>query len=503
MTSVNYPFKLSKKFYYKAVFALSFLLLCRLIAMYFVPLMDSTESRYSEIAREMLRSNNWITLFHHYGAPFLAKPPLSTWLTALSLKLFGLNELAVRLPSLLLSIGILWLVWFLAKKRNDSTVATVTVIFLSGGLYFYLNAGATMTDASLIFCTTTSMVAFWLSMASRSKGWSYIFFIALGLGLLAKGPIATVLTAMPILTWVLLRKQWKELWLNFPWIKGSFITLAIALPWYIMAEIRTPGFLNYFIIGEHFLRFFVPSWRGNMYGFSHAKPYGLIWIYGLIGLFPWSPIAGLWLLNHGKKLPSLLREKDQGWLLYLLLWAYLPLLFFTFSKNIIYTYVFPSLPAFALLFAELWKRTGITERNATRILYLTLVIGIAFLVTTTIIELTPGKIAKSQRPVVSLWKRQNPPNNTKLIYWATRLEYSAQFYSDGRALSTRNLYYLAFLFASNPNSYLVINSSELIQIPQNLLSKFKQVAEIQFLRCKLLLLYNQERIEVSSLDLWR
>ncbi|KTD31468.1 ArnT family glycosyltransferase [Legionella maceachernii] len=502
MTETN-QIKLSINFYRKAVLALLFILLCRLVAMYFVPLMDTTESRYSEIAREMLRSHNWITLYHHYGTPFLAKPPLSTWLTAFSFQLFGLNALAARLPSLLLSLGLLGLIWSLAKKRNGQAVATITILFLSSCLYFYLNAGATMTDASLIFCTTLSMVSFWHSMSSHSKIWSYLFFVALGLGLLAKGPVATVLTAMPVFSWVLLRHQWKALWVNLPWITGSLITLAIALPWYILAEIRTPGFLNYFIIGEHFLRFYVPEWKGNMYGYSHAKPYGAIWIYGLIGLFPWSVAAGLWLLHHGKKLPSLLREEDQGWLLYLLLWAYLPLIFFTFSKNIIYTYAFSSLPAFALLFAELWKRTGITERNATSILYLTSFIGLSFLVATTVIALNPDKMAKSQKMVVSLWKKQNPPPHSKLIYWATRLEYSAQFYSDGKALSTRNLYYLAFLLASNPNSYLVINAPELPQIPPNLLAKFKQVAETRFLNCQLLLLYNQEKVELSGLGLWR
>ena len=454
----------------------------------FVPLIDSTEARYSEIAREMLRTHNWITLFHNNGIPFLAKPPLSTWLSAFSMHLFGVNELAARLPSLLLSIAILWLVWALAKKRNGFGIATLAVLFLAGSFYFYLNAGAIMTDASLLFCTTLAMVAFWYGVVDRAKIWAYVFFIALGLGLLAKGPVATALTAMPILIWVVLRSQWQPLWQNLPWVKGSLLTLAIALPWYVLAEINTPGFLNYFIIGEHFHRFFIPSWKGNLYGYSHAKPYGIIWGYILIGFFPWTLVAGYWLLYHGKKLISFFRQDDQGWLLYLLLWACVPLLFFTFSSNIIYTYAFPSLPAFALLFAELGKRSGITERAATKIIYLTVIVSIVFLGATTLLLLKPGKFAKSQKPVVSVWKTQHRLPSSKLIYWATRLEYSAEFYADGSAIATRDINYLRFLLANNANSYLVISQAELWEIPADLLAQFSIIKRVRITKDKLLVL---------------
>lgn len=100
----------------KAIFVLTVLLLCRLIANYFIPLNDSTEARYGEIARKMLETGNWVTPLHDYGVPFWAKPPLSTWLSAFSMKLFGVNEFAARLPELLLSIGVLWLIWMWPKN---------------------------------------------------------------------------------------------------------------------------------------------------------------------------------------------------------------------------------------------------------------------------------------------------------------------------------------------------------------------------------------------------
>ncbi len=64
------------------------------------PLMDSTESRYAEIARKMLETGDWLMPQFDYGVPFWGKPPLSTWLSAASMAIFGVNEFAARLPSL-------------------------------------------------------------------------------------------------------------------------------------------------------------------------------------------------------------------------------------------------------------------------------------------------------------------------------------------------------------------------------------------------------------------
>jgi len=71
------------------------------------PLLDKTETRYAEIARLMYETNEWIVLQIDYGIPFWAKPPLSTWLSAVSFEIFGVNEIAARLPSFLLSIVLL------------------------------------------------------------------------------------------------------------------------------------------------------------------------------------------------------------------------------------------------------------------------------------------------------------------------------------------------------------------------------------------------------------
>ncbi|WP_137887258.1 glycosyltransferase family 39 protein [Pseudomonas sp. 2FE] len=97
--------------------------------MAFVPLTDTTEARYAEIARKMLETGNWITPLHDYAVPFWAKPPLSTWLAAAAMGLFGETELAVRLPSLLLSLAVLWLTADLTRRHScrDAGIAAALV----------------------------------------------------------------------------------------------------------------------------------------------------------------------------------------------------------------------------------------------------------------------------------------------------------------------------------------------------------------------------------------
>ena len=57
------------------------LVIVRLLAMWLIPLNDTTEARYAEIARKMLETGNWVTQLHDYGIPFWAKPPLSSWMS--------------------------------------------------------------------------------------------------------------------------------------------------------------------------------------------------------------------------------------------------------------------------------------------------------------------------------------------------------------------------------------------------------------------------------------
>ena len=82
------------------------------------PLFDNTESRYAEIARKMVETHIWVMPQYHYGVPFWAKPPLSTWSSAVTMEIFGINEFAVRLSSFIFSLGIFWLVYISGDEKR-------------------------------------------------------------------------------------------------------------------------------------------------------------------------------------------------------------------------------------------------------------------------------------------------------------------------------------------------------------------------------------------------
>lgn len=462
------------------LFTLIGLLCVRLLSMYFMPLNDSTEARYGEIARVMLQSGNWVTLFQD-GAPFWAKPPLSTWLSAVSMRVFGVNEIAARMPSLLLSLGVLWLVFDLARRRMNDSAAWMTVLVLAGSLFFFIDAGSVMTDPALLFCTTLILISCWRALHESSAYWGYAFFVGVGLGLLAKGPIAVVLTGLPIFFWTLLHRKWQMLWTRLPWFSGVVLTFVIALPWYILAEKRTPGFLNYFVVGEHIQRFINPGWSGDKYGFAHRSPMGMIWVYALAGLLPWLFFVLVYICRYFKQLPNFCGDKD-GWASYLILAMLLPLIFFTFSGNIIYTYVFPILPFFALFFVNMAHKTQrLTYKNQLQWIFCANGVSVIFIVVTALFILSPKWVEKSQTRVVSQWKKQCPPVHSKLIYWANKNDYSAQFYTKGQVVATLNPETLCQWIVNQPISYVAVRENIMQSIPDAIRSHLTKVASIPML----------------------
>jgi len=422
------------------IWLLGALLLVRIIAMVVVPLADTTEPRYAEIARLMLTTNDWITPWFEPGVPFWGKPPLSFWAQALSFKLFGINEFAGRLPALLAFIATAWMLWRLAASVVNTQVAAASVVVYSTMLLTFVAAGTVMTDPYLALGTTWAMVAFYLAPKENVWYWRYGLFIGLGIGLLAKGPLAIVIAGAPIGLWVLLQGKLMFYLRTMPWVRGTLLTLLIALPWYILAELKTPGFINYFIVGEHFMRFVDPGWMGDLYGHAHKEPKGTIWLHWLAGSLPWGPLALLLLAGH--MLTARLRKTvwqavKQPVVIYVLLWALVTPVFFTTAGNVIWTYVLPSMPAFALLMgcAMVKLNNGQKWREIGFILVMWLM-PIAVLIFSVLIA-NNNDLMKTEKRIAE-YVAQQPQNGdhsnwSRLYYLGSKLEFSARFYSHDKA----------------------------------------------------------------------
>ncbi|MEP9396368.1 glycosyltransferase family 39 protein [Mesorhizobium sp. KR2-14] len=401
------------------LWGLLLLLAVRLLAMIWVPLTDPTEARYAEIARKMVETGNWITPQFDYGVPFWAKPPLHTWLSAAGLALFGATAFAARLGILLSAIATLLILWRWACTLTDRQTAAAAVLVAASSGLFFVAAAFVQTDMAMTLGVTACMAGFYGGLQGERR-WGWLFFLGLAIGLLAKGPVATVLSLMPITIWMLWRGGWKDL-ARLPWVGGIALVAVLVVPWYVAAEIATPGFLHYFLIGEHIQRFLQPGWTGDLYGAGRAHPKGTIWLYWIAATLPWSPLLPLLIWRLRKQgMPN-----GDGLHLYLLLFALAPLALFTPAANILLAYVLPGLPAAALLGVILWVRTGPTGAGWLKLGVAEVLVASMGIVVVSMLGLDRSALPSEGRLVDAF------PDTGRLAIVGGR-SYSAEFYSEGK-----------------------------------------------------------------------
>ncbi len=405
---------------------LVFALLLRLVSLATYPLMDTTEARYGEMARLMVETGNWLTPQFDYGIPFWGKPPLFTWMSAYGIQLFGLSEFAVRSPHWLAGVIIIGLIAYMANRAGLSSLISALVLSTCG--IFSIAAGAVMTDMALTLAMTIAMIGFyycWQGKNKYHKAWGYISFFGLACGLLAKGPVAIVMVGTAVFPWLVIQHgligSFKVLWKRFPIISGLALMLAIAIPWYVMAEIETPGFINYFIIGEHFNRFIVSGWQGDLYGSAHDQPRGMIWVFWLQSAAPWSIVLPI-LVWKRRKLLKAGSMNHRGLFSFLLLWLISPMLLFTLSGNVLPTYVLPGVPALGLLIAILVNKQDIAWFTSTAA-----VLPVFLMIAMLVLNMGAAE-SHSDRVIFAHIADQIP------VYYVGKRPFSGQFYSHGRAI---------------------------------------------------------------------
>ncbi|UVH60577.1 glycosyltransferase family 39 protein [Variovorax paradoxus] len=451
---------------------LVFLVALRLVSLAGYPLMDTTEGRYGEIARKMAERGDWITPWFTDGTPFWGKPPLAFWLSAGSMQIFGANEFAARLPHFLMAVAIAVLTFDWARRAGMRRPAYVLPL-LATTVLFWTVSGAVTTDMALCLGTVLSMRSFWLALqgpAEHREREAWLFIAGLWIALLAKGPVGCALILLPAGAWALWTGQARRVWQAVPWMRNGVLLLALAAPWYVLAEIRTPGFLDYFFVGEHWNRFFVSGWQGDRYGTAHAFPRGTIWLFLAGAFLPWSIVVPLAAWRTRRKITSSPTDgadtdARRSFVLYLLACGLAPCVIFTAAGNILWTYVLPSLPPLAVL-AALWlndRDDGVARRLLLAGTLVAIVLFAGWL-----LDLTTGgrAEAKSAKAVVQLYRTQLRAE-TPLAFVQERM-FSAAFYSGGRALHIADPLQIADKRPQEP-LFVAVPHSVLGQLPQALL----------------------------------
>lgn len=306
------------------------------------PLSAPDEGRYTEIPREMVESGDYVTPRLN-GVKYFEKPPLLYWLGALSIKTFGVKEWAMRLwPAVFSLIGCL-LVYGVGMRLYGRRAGLIAATALGSSLYYYAHSQIIIIDSTVSFLMTLSLLAFFMAQKTQHKTkrtlYLFGFFIAMGLGVLAKGLIGAVLPGLVILVWACITQSWRSLLMAFnPW--GILTFFAVAAPWHILASIKNPEFPHFYFIHEHFLRY-----TTTVHG--RKKFPGFFVPILLLGWYPWVAF-----LPHViRQTITTLKEnfKNESDLVFLCTWIGTIFLFFSFSNSQLIPYIHPIFAPIAII----------------------------------------------------------------------------------------------------------------------------------------------------------
>src|SRR6185312_4499559 len=202
------------------------------------PLLTPDEARYSEVAREMVVTGNYITP-HLNGVVMLDKPIFHYWLQATAIKLFGLSEWALRLcPALFGVLGCLftYIAGRLLFERRTGLLAAI--ILATSPLYFFSAHYANL-DMEIAVLISAALFTFLIAVKYSRLYLLWIAYIFAGLAVLTKGLIGIMLPALIIGIWILWQKQWQVLRSMYLW-SGLLLVILIASPWYILVQKANP-----------------------------------------------------------------------------------------------------------------------------------------------------------------------------------------------------------------------------------------------------------------------
>jgi len=286
------------------------------------PLIQPDEGRNAEVAREMKNAGAWLVPTLN-GAPYLDKPALYFNVVALSLDLFGESEFAVRLPSVLFSIGTLALVLWFCQQEYGRLRGVIAVIIICTSPLFVAYARTVIFDSALAFFVTASILAGYRAERSKEKDrprWYALSAAATAVATLTKGPVGFIIPSLVLITfrlWAGPREAIRRIYSGH----NTLLFAALVAPWFVAVTFLHPDFPYYAVVHESILRYTTNKFY---------RPQGWYFFIGVLlsGFLPWS-IVLIEAIVRAWTRRARLSEIDRLWLS----WLLVVLVFFSFSHS--------------------------------------------------------------------------------------------------------------------------------------------------------------------------
>ena len=320
------------------------------------PMITPDEPRYGAMAADMLASGEWLKL-RMAGFTYYEKPPLGTWLIALSEAAFGHGAFAVRLPGALGSLASALAAGMVARRllRRPEAAPLAALVQLTTVFPMVIGTFAVLDP---IFTAFTSLTLAWFLVGAQSAGrprtaWLLASGAAAGLAFLTKGLLGLAIPAVAAGAWLAWERRWRDL-LALPWLPmlGAAV---VAGPLALLLHRSEPRFWNYFVVVEHLRRFARPDEN------QHAEPWWLLSAVlaggSLFWLVVWPRAAGA--LRGDAALRSVRR--------FCVAWVAGPLVLMSLSAGKLPTYVLPLFPPLSALVAcglLRWREGVASTRDA-------------------------------------------------------------------------------------------------------------------------------------------
>ena len=350
-------------------------------------LVPPDEGRYAEMAREMFATGDWVTTRLN-GIKYFEKPPLQTWMNALSFTVFGLGDWQARLWTGLCGIGGVFLTAYTGTRVFSERIGFYAGLVLGSCFYWVACSQIDSLDMGLSGMMTIVLCALLLGQregatASENRNWMLVCWAGMALSVLSKGLIGLMLPGGILVTYTLLTMQWR-LWGRLHLVKGLILFLLVAAPWFILVGMRNPEQPAFFFIHEHWDRFFKTEHH-------REQVWYVFFVLTAVGMVPWLGMLVQSMVTAAKRdpkdAPAAFRPR-----LMLLVWAVFIILFFTKSNSKLPGYILPIFPALALLTAVYLDSGARIARVVTAAL--SSLVGVALLVTVPFMPRMSGRASE-------------------------------------------------------------------------------------------------------------